>query len=69
MPDEWSWYYAFHENQLLFATGNPDLIKEALDRKAGMGESFSGNPSYQKLAEVLGTDNNLPLDTFTDDSV
>ena len=59
MPDEWSWYYAFHENQLLFATGNPDLIKEALDRKAGMGESFSGNPSYQKLAEVLGTDNNL----------
>lgn len=59
MPQEWNWYYAFHENQLLLATGNPDLIKEALDRKAGMGESFSGNPSYQKLAEVLGTDNNL----------
>ena len=58
-PTEWQWYYAFHEDQLFFATGSAELIKAALDRKLGMGESLSENPSYQKLIESLGTDNNV----------
>ena len=61
MPQEWHWYYAFHEDQLFFAIGSSDLIKAALDRKSGMGDSLSENPSYQKLTTALGTDNNLLL--------
>ncbi len=97
MFQEWNWYYAFHEDQLFFAVGSSDLIKAALDRKAGesaeadqhaesspetseheaaeaeegdhespeeiseIGESLSENPSYQKLIDVLGTDNNMLL--------
>ncbi len=61
MPEEWNWYYAFHEDQLLLAVGSADLIKAALDRKSGIGDNFAGNPSYQKLAETFGTDNNLLL--------
>ena len=61
MPEEWNWYYAFHEDQLLLAIGSADLIKAALDRKAGMGGNFAENPSYQKLAGAFGTDNNLLL--------
>lgn len=60
-PQEWHWYYAFHEDQLFFAIGGPDLIKAALDRKAGIGISLSENVSYQKLTDTLGTDNNLLL--------
>ena len=61
MPEEWNWHYAFHEDQLFLVMGSAEPIKEALDRKAGMGDNFAGNPSYQKLAEVFGTDNNLLL--------
>ena len=61
MPQEWHWYYAFHEDQLFFAIGGSDLIKAALDRKSGMGDSLSENPSYQKLTGTLGADNNLLL--------
>ena len=61
LPQEWHWYYAFHEDQLFFAIGGSDLIKAALDRKSGMGDSLSENPSYQKLTGALGTDNNLLL--------
>ncbi|MCY3741578.1 MAG: DUF3352 domain-containing protein [Candidatus Poribacteria bacterium] len=61
IPQEWHWYYAFHEDQLFFAIGGSDLLKAALDRKAGMGESLSENASYQKLTGTLGTDNNLLL--------
>ena len=61
MPQEWHWYYAFHEDQLFFAIGGPDLIKAALDRKFGIGDSLSENASYQKLTTTLGTDNNLLL--------
>ena len=60
-PQEWRWYYAFHEEQLFFAIGSSDLIKSALDRKSGIGDSLSANASYQKLTGVLGTDNNLLL--------
>ena len=60
-PQEWHWYYAFHEDQLFFAIGGSDLIKAALDRKSGMGDSLSENVSYQKLTATLGTDNNLLL--------
>ena len=60
-PQEWHWYYAFHEDQLFFAIGGPDLIKAALDRKAGIGISLSENASYQKLTDTLGIDNNLLL--------
>ena len=61
MPQEWHWYYAFHEDQLFFAIGGSDLIKAALDRKSGIGDSLSENASYQKLTGTLGTDNNLLL--------
>lgn len=61
MPQEWHWYYAFHEDQLFFATGGSDLIKAALDRKFGIGDSLSENASYQKLTGTLGIDNNLLL--------
>ena len=82
-PQEWHWYYAFHEDQLFFSVGSAEMITEALDRKSGMGEStdvdaneedapaldgtsemgesFVENPSYQRLIEVLGTDNNVFL--------
>lgn len=61
LPQEWYWYYAFHEDQLFFAIGGSDLIKAALDRKFGIGDSLSENTSYQKLTGTLGTDNNLLL--------
>ena len=61
LPQEWHWYYAFHEDQLFFAIGGSDLIKAALDRKSGMGDSLAENASYQKLTAALGTDNNLLL--------
>ena len=60
-PQEWHWYYAFHEDQLFFATGSAEMIKAALDRKSGMDEGLAENPSYQKLIETLGTDNNVFL--------
>ena len=58
-PKEWHWYYAFHEDQLLFSMGSVEPIKAALDRKSGVGEGLAENPSYQKLIETLGTDNNV----------
>jgi len=58
-PQEWHWYYAFHEDQLLFAIGSAELIKAALDRKSGMADGLADNPSYQKLIRTLGTDNNV----------
>ena len=61
MPEEWNWHYAFHEDQLFLAMGSAELIKAALDRKAEMSGNFAENPSYQKLAEAFGTDNNLLL--------
>ena len=61
MPKEWNWHYAFHEDQLFLVMGSAELIKAALDRKSGIGGNFAENPSYQKLAEAFGTDNNLLL--------
>ena len=61
MPEEWNWHYAFHEDQLFLVMGSAELIKAALDRKSGIGDNFAGNPSYQRLAEAFGTDNNLLL--------
>ena len=62
MPPEWHWYYAFSEGQLLLATGtHPQLIQASLDRSTGNSEKFSEHPSYQKLTDRLGTDNNVLL--------
>ena len=62
IPSEWHWYYAFSDGQLFWTTGaSAESIKMALDRQAGMDDKFSGNPSYQKLVESLGTDNNIFL--------
>ncbi len=56
------WYYAFTEGQLIFSMGSgPESIQMALDRKAGSEEKFFDHPSYQKLVEKLGTDNNIFL--------
>ena len=62
MPTEWHWYYAFTEGQLLFTMGtSPTPMIAALDRKAGIGNRFSEHLSYQKIVEILGTDNNVLL--------
>ena len=62
IPSEWHWHYAFSDGQLFWTTGtSAESIKMALDRQAGMDDQFSGNPSYQKLVESLGTDNNIFL--------
>lgn len=63
MPDEWRWYYAFSDGQLLMATGSQELITMSLDNKAGIdtGPRFSGEPSYEKLVATLGLENNLFL--------
>lgn len=60
IPAEWHWSYAFTEGQLLFSSGTgPESIQMALDRRLGNEERFSDHPSYQKLVENLGTDNNI----------
>ena len=62
IPSEWHWYYAFTDGQLFWSTGTSvEPIKMALDRKSGKGDKFSGNPSYQKLVDSLGTENNIFL--------
>lgn len=59
---EQHWYYAFTEGQLILSTWhNPELIQMALDSKAGRTEKFSDHPSYQKLVEKLGMNNNIFL--------
>lgn len=60
IPTEWHWSYAFTDGQLLFSAGTgPESIQMALDRRLGNEERFSDHPSYQKLVENLGTDNNI----------
>lgn len=60
VPSEWHWHYAFSEGQLFWTTGtSTESIIMALDRQAGTEDKFSGNPSYQKLIDNLGTDNNV----------
>ncbi len=62
IPPEWHWYYAFTDGQLFWSTGTSvEPIKMALDRKSGKGDKFSSNPSYQKLVDSLGTENNIFL--------
>ena len=63
MPDEWHWYYAFANGQLLMAIGSQELLTMSLDNKAGIdtGPRFSGEPSYEKLVATLGLENNLLL--------
>ena len=61
LPQEWEWYYAFHENRLLLGLGPPELIKTALDQQTETSDTLSENLSYQKLTEVMGSDNNLLL--------
>ena len=55
MPQEWHWYYAFHEDQLFFAIGGSDLIKAALDRKsaeeATEHESEEAHESAEEASE------------------
>ncbi len=62
VSSEWHWYYAFTEGQLLFTMGtDPTSMQMVLDRKAGTEEKFADHPSYQKLVDNLGTDNNVLL--------
>lgn len=59
---EWHWYYAFTEGHLLFTIGtSPEPMQMVLDRRAGSEEKFADHPSYQKLVDNLGTDNNVLL--------
>ena len=61
MPSEWHWYYAFTDGYLLMAIGSQELMKTALDNRAGVGTAlgFSGEPSYEKLVTTLGVESNL----------
>ncbi len=59
IPKELSWYHAFYEGQLLLAMGSLEPIKTTLDQKMNTDEVPVEGPSYQKLIEILGTDNNL----------
>ncbi len=59
IPKEWTWYHAFYEGQLFLAIGNLEPIKTVLDQKTQTDEVPLESPSYQKLVERLGTDNNL----------
>ncbi len=62
VPAEWHWNYAFTDGHLYFTTGTGDeSIKAALDNRTDEGDKFSGNPSYERLVESLGTDNNIFL--------
>lgn len=62
VPAEWHWNYAFTDGHLYFTTGTSDeSIKAALDNRTDGGDKFSGNPSYERLVESLGTDNNIFL--------
>ena len=61
-PTEWQWHYAFTDGHLYLTTGFGDeSIKAALDCRTDEGDKFSDNPSYQKLVDSLGTDNNIFL--------
>ena len=61
MPSEWHWYYAFTDGYLLMAIGSEELMKTALDNRAGVGTAlgFSAEPSYEKLVTTLGLESNL----------
>lgn len=61
MPSEWHWYYAFIDGYLLMTIGSEELMKTALDNRAGVGTTpnFSGEPSYEKLVTTLGLESNL----------
>jgi len=61
LPSEWHWYYAFTDGYLLMTTGSEELMKRALDNRAGIGTAldFSEEPSYEKLSTTLGLENNL----------
>ena len=61
MPNEWRWYYAFTDGYLLMAIGSQELIKTALDNRAGIATTpgFSEEPSYEKLVTALGLESNL----------
>lgn len=60
VPSEWHWYYAFTGGRLYLTTGtNVEAMKSAVDRKTDGEDMFSTNPSFQKLVERLGTDNNV----------
>lgn len=59
MPQEWTWYFAYHEELFFMAIGGLESIKTALDRKTQTDVVLVKIPSYQKLIERLGADNNL----------
>lgn len=59
-PSEWHWHYAFTDGHLYLTTGvGAESIKAALDSRMGEGGKFANNPSYQRLIDGLGTDNNI----------
>lgn len=61
MPNELRWYYAFTDGYLLMAIGSQELVKAALDNKAGVSTipTFSEEQSYEKLVTALGLESNL----------
>lgn len=61
VPEEWQISYAISNGFLYLAGGNQQLIQTALDSKAQIAENATENPSYLKLIEKLGKDNNIFL--------
>lgn len=62
MPETLNLYYAFADGYIFMASGSPGLIKAALDNRAeaeNMPSHFSQDPSYGKLIDAFGLENNL----------
>lgn len=61
VPEEWQLSYAISNGFLYLAGGDQQQIQTALDIKTQIAENAAENPSYMKLIEKLGTDNNIFL--------
>lgn len=62
MPETLNLYYAFADGYIFMASGSPGLIKAALDNRAeaeNMPSHFFQDPSYGKLIDAFGLENNL----------
>ena len=62
MPETLNLYYALADGYIFMASGSPGLIKAALDNRAeteNMPTHFSQDPSYGKLVDAFGLENNL----------
>ena len=59
-PEQWNIYYAISGGKMLYSmASNAQLVKNALDRIAGMGAGFDQGAGYAKLTGALTLKNNM----------